>query len=310
MDEQKEIFRLWREYLMRSDSYKTFCYKWGEQISNAEVAFLNEWIGHGGKRNKKARFQMPEKIKDHPMTPTLQVFSNPHNIDFDTWWPVLRYHLSAREKSKRGAVEDCSVDFSSTERDIDSCIKAFIKVAGREPSALELKTTYMDMLKNKPKMRMAFKVDITYSLTEIKDSFKEIMTSDVPKKMLAIGKRLRELTVNFKPTGKLRLNELQDYLDAYDMWKAKVHNRKSGDPGGWNAIIQHFEPGSQERTADQCVKSFKRKHSKKPGVLELQEMLDEERKRYASLERKYKRYKEKAAKIISNVERGYFPGEY
>ena len=51
-------------------------------------------------------------------------------------------------------------------------------------------------------------------------------------------------------------------------------------------------------------------HGKKPGVLELQEMLDEEHKRYASLERKYKRYKEKAAKIISNVEMGYFPGEY
>jgi hypothetical protein len=101
-----------------------------------------------------------------------------------------------------------------------------------------------------------------------------ILKTPAVKKRLREGKEWRELWNGV--TGRPRLDELRLYLEVYDMWRSKVRDRKPGDPGGWYQIINHFAPDQNGEEVDRQVK----------------------------------RYKEKAARIIGNVERGVFPGPY
>ena len=164
---------------------------------------------------------------------------------------------------------------------MDLCINLFRRLQGWEPSAIELKDWFLSFLKGAASERMMIlKIDLSFEGKDIKNGFKEVMGSDAVKGKLsnAQSRRWKLHYQNKKPTGKPRIDELERYLNVYDMWKEKVQNRQPGDPSGWDEIIQHFEPG---RT------------------------VSNERDR-----RLYQLYKQKAEKIISNVERGFFPGEY
>ena len=245
----------------------------------------------------------------NPYIMLLSTLSDVYNISFDEWWERQKVRLKrVFGYRKSGPIESPA----SIEEDLDQCIDSFIQSEGREPSAYELRDCFVHFLKRESDKTLLLRVDLTHEPKVIKDELKRWITSNGLKKRMNDAKSWRWMIGHQfkKATGQTPIEDLQTYLEVYDMWEEKVQNKKTGDPSGWKEIIQHFKPRAQERTADQCAKSFKQKHGKKPGVLELQEMLDEEHKRYASLERRYKRYKEKAAKIISNVEMGYFPGEY
>ena len=300
MDEHKEYYKLWFEYLRRSDNYKEY-YEWRR-----------------GRKDNELR-PLPRKFIDGSLAPPgtsiyemlYSTFFDVYNLNFDKWWEgyKIRIERFSGWAQKLEPIENCAVETESLEADFDQCIDSFKRSEGREPSANELKTYFIQSLNRGAKRTLLLKIDLAYGPIVIKDEFKKWVNSSEGKESFADAKSWGLLADQFrKPTGQTPIKDLQNYLEVYDMWDEKVRNRKYGDPGGWDEIIQHFEPRAQKRTADQCDKSFKRKHGKKPGVLELQEMLDEEHKRYASLDRRYKRYKEKAAKIISNVERGYFPG--
>jgi hypothetical protein len=300
MDDQKETYRLWFEYLRRNDDYREFC----------------EWYRE---HQKDKSLPLPGKFKARlsqgldPYMMLISTFSDVYNTSFDEWWERQKVRLKRIFKNReRGPIEDYMVGEPSLEDDLNHCIDAFKQSEGREPSANELKTNFLQFLKRKSDETLFLRVDMSYQQKSIKDGLRKWLNSNGVKKKMDDAKPWRWLKHHRykKRTGQTPIEDLQLYLEVYDMWKEKVLPRKPGDPSGWNKIIQHFEPGSQERTVDQCTKSFKRKYGKKPGILELQEILDEERKRYSSLERKYKRYKENAEKIISNAARGYFPDKY
>ena len=299
MDEQKEFYKLWFEYLRRSDNYREFCEWYRASQKDESLPLPGKFV------------TLPPGSNSYIML--ISTFSDVYSTSFDEWWERQKVRLERVFKNQKpGPIEDYMVGEPSLEDELNHCMDAFKQSEGREPSANELKTNFLQFRKRKSDETLLLRVDMTYEPKAIKDGLKKWLNSKGVKKKMADAKPWRYLKSHQykKPTGTPRLDDLQDYLDAYDMWKEKVLPRKSGDPSGWNAIIQHFVPGAKVKNADECVKMFKKKHSRKPSFLELDETLEEEQKKFSNMGRKYKRYKENAVKIISNVEGGYFPGKY
>jgi hypothetical protein len=251
MSRDKEVYRLWFEYLKRSPDYKEFC------------DLVRQW--EAGRETK-----CPEKFKKFGRL--YLDFGNVHDMPFKDWWEWK----SARIGGDRvpAPVENYLEGWASVERDLDGCIQSFKRFEGREPSADELKRYFMQTLQCMvDKQSILFlRVDLSNKPADLMQSFKDLLRSPSVKKNIQEGKRSREFT------GKPRLDELQKYLDVYDLWIERVKNRKPGDPGGWDTIIKHFEP---RRKGDQ-----------------------------GNIRREYFRYKQIAMKIIGNVEKGVFPGTY
>ena len=268
MDNEKRLYRLWYEYLKRSDDYREFC--------------NFTWERH----KEKKSISIPEKFKrtdkgSHPFLGIYTKFVDVFRFPFEEWWPWKKQRLDTvkRNAKKRKPVKDYMGGPATIEKNLDFCIKHFQRVHDRDPSATELRDFFVQSLKDEEHRFLLLRVDLTYGITDIKKSFSDIICSDKVKKKISSAKKYCWwLYRNSKPTGKPRIEDLQRYLDVYDMWKAKVDSRVPGDPSGWDEIIQHFEPHRE---------------------------LNNESDR-----RLYQSYKQKAEKIISNVEKGYFPGKY
>ncbi|MBL7175276.1 MAG: hypothetical protein ISS66_05560 [Desulfobacteraceae bacterium] len=276
MDDQKELYRLWFEYLKRSDDYKEYCEFVRLKIANPFLPYPDKFEGGGDSMaHKRLFFQNVYKM-----------FFNVHEINFQKWWQHRNEKIAFEQNSPSGGlieelrttiIFDYLEGLLNVEDGLEYCISNFAELEGREPTARELKDCYVGNLKDNPEI-MLLMVSLNFEPKDIKKAFDQIIESK--KQEFANLKPGRWITVyrNKKPTGKPRIDELQKYLDVYDLWKEKVQNRQPGDPSGWDEIIQHFEPG---RTVSN----------------------DGDR-------RVYLRYKQNAEKIISNVEEGYFPGEY
>ena len=322
MNDQKELYMLWNEYLKRSENYREFCEWWRkkEPVKSLNIddsyrtcfGFLmkcrgnpNLWpVPNKFKRGK--RFHIPE---------TFGHFLDVHMFPFEEWWLWKKGELvQSSGRNPAPVVNILTVSGrESLEADIDYSIESLRMDNKREPLAIELKEHLLNSLEFRSGFGSHFlKINLDSPPQEIKAAFAEYLESKDVKRHYDTGFFSKEQyhIDNQRPSGNPRPDDLQDYLDAYDMWKEKVLPRKSGDPSGWNAIIQHFVPGAKVKNADECAKMFKKKHSRKPSFLELQEILEEEQKKFSNMGRKYKRYKENAVKIISNVEKGYFPGKY
>ena len=288
MDDQKEIYRLWFEYLKRSDDYKGFCEWWGRDQEGPSFVPKNpkdpsgwvEAINRCMRGSDTYDTEEYTKIHEYGWHDIFKTFFDVHKVDFGLWWEWYS-ELEKRKKSQNRPVEN--YPFYSIREDFDYCIEQLKEDKGREPTAYELRDYFMGMLSGRTHSHMNFylKVDLRQKPKDIKEAFNKTLKSPSTQERIAIWQDEQawmETYHDFKPTGKPRVGDLQKYLDVYDLWKEKVLNRKPGDPSGWDEIMQHFEPG---RTVDN----------------------DGDR-------RVYLRYKQIAEKIIANVEEGYFPGKY
>ena len=358
MDDQKEIYRLWYEYLKRSENYKDY-HEWfynskvnADETREPELPEkfkqpLNEgplqydqvllWDhfrevlqnfvesqakGSLAEEKQKMIDKLSSKtfhIPDIFRNPTIQdelhwvlvSFMDVHRVNFEEWWEKEKDSIDFDARWGKKAIKFPAISDYPIEVVIDDLITRFKIDNDREPSASELNAMIVEFNEARQGQTL-ISLNLAYKPAELKKEFNELLNSKYMKERMAQAKELQWLKYhkNKRPTGKPRLDELQKYLDVYDMWKEKVQNRKQGDPSGWNKIVLCFEPASKAKDPIECAKSFKRKHGKEPGVLDLQEMLDEEKRRQVSLSRIYKRYKQKAENIISNVKEGYFPGDY
>jgi hypothetical protein len=269
MSDKKEIYRLWREYLKRSDGYREHC---EDRLKTMEV------------RQDLSLAQLVT-LDDHPMAPVYAVFLDVHRVDFDTWWGLREQWLDEREKAcASDAIEDYLAvrRYACLKTDLDSGIDILRQMLGREPSATELRAFLLSTLKDKFRAmnQLLLTIDLSQETKHVKAGFKRLMDSDLVKKKITEAKdvRWRYHFSNRKWTGKPRPEELQLYLSTYDLWGKKVQNRDPGDPSGWDKIMQDLEPG---RTISN----------------------ESDRRLYLS-------YKERAERIIANVEMGFFPGDY
>ena len=279
MDNDKEFYRLWFEYLKRNETYKELC-KWMRithlMTEEHEVDFTDQYKKLCEQmRREDISIQLPDKFTVILKDVVFANFGDIFTIDFDEWW-------KNRENRKRPKVLEEYVTSEAlplVEADLDYCIWQFEQKHGRKPSAIELKQCFVDYLRRQLPSHRFIKLSLMDEPKAIKHELAKFMSSnsvqETIKEMKSALKLMKMLYT--KPTGKPRLDDLKTYLDVYDMWKERIESKKSSGPGEWRKIIQHFEPNRHDFNE--------------------------------SVERRYQRYKQKAEAIISNVEAGDFPGE-
>ena len=249
---KREIdYRLWREYLKRSDKYRKFC------------QLINEGCIPGIKARENRRLNSHDNqiLLDVNLFKTWDFFRDVFNQEFEKWWPPKM------PESLKSVVE------------LEEAIKKptlytkmhmlhFRRKNGRNPSIDEF-AQFGD-----PEC-----VYLRIHMTE------DVTADDVAKEIAEIKKNKRTLGLirsnvaglisssnrnqYYRPTGRIHHQNLEDYLKIYDL----KNNFK------WNEVMK------QHPLTHLSVKNEDRK-------------------------RTYLLYKQKAIKIIKNVEEGYFPGQY
>ena len=285
MDDQKELYRLWYEYLKRSENYKEFCEWWGKRKPVKSLSLNDSYKEYSeslrGGRGKPNLMLAPRKFKTGNCLHIPETFGNfldVHLFPFEDWW----IWKSSRQKNLPVVNFVAGQSGSILEGWIDYCIKFLRKDNNREPSAIELKDELLRHLDNASRFGSPIlMLNLSYPPKEVKAAFAEYLESKEVKEEYYWTFSEDQFCIDYqRPSGKPRFEDLRQYLLVYDMWKEKVKNRKPGDPSGWAEIIRHFEP-HQEHNEDV-----------------------QERRRV------YLRYKQNAEKIISNTEKGHFPGDY
>lgn len=269
MGKEKECYRLWIEYLKRNDNYKDFCNTLREKKKNPSLS-------------------IPEKFKHLVYPANYYMFGDIHNKHwtFEKWWKLYKERASFHddfpvesyisrkilgvkdEFIPKGIVEDYADHLQS---DIDVCIEQFkFYNQGREPTLNEFRELFLNELKGGQLCKyITIRIDPRGKSTQ--DILNQIRKLIKEKRKNPKIKQGEYKFIHFlKPTTKLRLDDLQKYLNIYDLRQQPGIKPKE--------IIKRINP---EDDADN---------------LEVQ--------------RAYRDFYQKAKRIIEFVETGRFPGPY
>lgn len=201
MDRKKLKYKLWREYLKRSDTYKKVC----------------EWLREFQKDSKTSR---PKELTNK-MDGIFVMFGDVHKEPFNKWW-------ESRKKIFRCLEYEGINDYSKfIEEDIESCIFDFRFKKGKEPTLQEFKEHFSARMRNDK--------DIVYlciavggrQKKELVTQFNKIITGIINKRRqdpYEINYR-RNLTTVLGAKSKddyMMEDELKRYLKAYDLKKKNV----------------------------------------------------------------------------------------
>jgi hypothetical protein len=199
---EKEIYRLWWEYLKRSDDYKHFC-DWLRKQKDGIDSELQENIA------------LFKDGKAHPFTHLIYAFKNVHTISFDEWWEWRKLELKEIKKNRqRVAIGSHFVNFKS---DFQHCVDDFKKAEGREPSIYEFKTLYINRIKNQP-YRLIIEVNIASNKTDVlKKEFDRVIRTKKKDPIIKSYEKMFNEAVF--PMGRIRYDELKRYLAVYDLRK-------------------------------------------------------------------------------------------
>lgn len=247
MDDQKEYYRLWWEYLRRSARYKDYCEKYGtpEQYYAQDMDFLygehgNLWAPPFNDCGEWCRYKLssdvvtaiwrpnepPQKIEKAPPTTKIEYADKYFLENFFKAGYRLRRKLN------------------------------------REPTLREFQDFFLN-----PDNRESVYQTIPGSAFVV-----EPVLETTNKEMLADIGEFRKGSAVRKKT--IKYDELQIYLEVYDLYN------EYEDPH--EVIRRHSWPDYDPDTTENAD----------------------------TLQREYRLYREKAARIIQNVESNHFPGEY
>ncbi len=196
---RKNIYKLWWEYLRRSDGYKTYCEKYPDAVNDSRLFGVCYW---GDPDDDE--FQ-----KEYMKWCRASCFGNVHNDPFDVWW----------NKFTQLPDEESTIEELSTH--IDEMMEiAYSSTRGRK----SIKST------NKSLRVFIERPDLPYVYLRINadtfttDDIKEIKRIIRGKKENFIerrdGGRLGMCYYKkqyFKEVGRIRYDELQRYLKIYDL---------------------------------------------------------------------------------------------
>lgn len=217
MKNEKEYYRLWWEYLKRSDSYQRFC----------------NWFRE---RKKDPNFPLPEEFKKtkngvaHFVAHYRSfVSADCGDFTFEDWW---KWKKEAIEKDKDWRRKNLVHDFCTfIEKDIHSFINDFKRENGREPTLLEYRDSFKDFQKNSA-------LNTHYLIIEI--------MFDKPKELLRELEKILKEKIKTK-SNKRYFDELRRYLAVYDLWKET--DEKGKKLFTMKAIIKKLGDKSQKAKA-------------------------------------------------------------
>ena len=201
MVSEKEVYRLWREYLKES-RYAKFCER------------LRNYKGQG----------LPEWFKSDPFSFHYWQWGD-ITIPFKTWWEWWSKKNSNQnvifDRHTQDIPKKKAVSIYSGKGDTNFCLNELRGRLGREPSAVEFIEFYTKYIEGNPDSTY-LKVDHfeTNDIEDLRDQFTKLIrkqrkiplgTNEVPaKEYVDNKKRWREPTKKNPP-----LRELRRYLDLY-----------------------------------------------------------------------------------------------
>lgn len=268
----KEVYRLWWEYLKRSDVYR----KLWDIIKTTKGK--RDWNGKWWMRvtdayEKKYIFTSKERILLGDDWLALswygELFGDVCEADFEEWWASKASDMLKKSRKARLPVLNLRSDgwmgkVIHYEELITGNSEFRVNYGGRpfkfrdlgQLMGSSLSYTYVGI----PVVGETDMKTIAAQIKEIRDKY---VKADIIK---LADKVVRQA---FVPTGSIRLDELKLYLDVYDL-------RQSG------------------MKMPEVIKKLMPNHTGDP----------------VNVSRQFFGYQKKAKKIILNVEGGYFPGEY
>lgn len=214
MKDKKEFYRLWYEYLKRSDRYKEFC----------------EWTR--AKRKDKS-LSPPEKFKkkeDGSAPKEVFIFLEFRDVfvnSFEEWW---KFHKDRMEYRKiHSSPKGIEYYNEVIERDFDYCINSFKNHEGRELSLQEFKEAFLKRMEQDSHYFIYLMVNVNgVSIKELEKQFQDILKDQRAKRVLY---RQR---IQAKP--------LERYLQVYDLkkhglkWRDIANKVQSGSTGAFDNV--------------------------------------------------------------------------
>ncbi len=283
--EEKEIYRLWWEYLKRSDRYKTFLEKNRGKISYADA--------------------LKAGLKE-PLNFTALIFGDVHSQSFEKWWkkethnPMSRINpdSSGKQNYIKDAMDEVLFDIRHVyggirlKRDLepeDLQISHLPNII-TEDELIDAFRDHMQFLSDWGTIRI--EVHLHAPMEELVKEFRGLL-SQKRKEHKAREFAMKLKGIKGKPTKDKLKDELQRYLDVYDLWKEGLPFPK---------IIKKIGTPAQLESMNKM----------KLTAMEQEDRDKSEEHRYdiQHIIRMYRRDLQKAKDIIHNVEQGYFPGRY
>lgn len=231
IERQKDLYRLWIEYLKRSDDYREF----------------SEWVV---KRRKNKKLSPPDMFKRDPKTgnPPKEilnyvVFGPIHDPrwTFEEWWADHKKGLTYRQAhSTPRPVEDYLKFIGNA---IDSCIESFERKKGKKPTLQEFKNYFLRRL-NDERYFSFLMINNSKSEEAIEAEFKKIRREwkkDPQIKWFKFQAKMRYLP----STNYVRMDELRRHLSIYDKKKEGL---------GVNEIIKTDEYYKERKERDDVAR--------------------------------------------------------
>lgn len=226
IEKEKEVYRLWIEFLKRSDFYNNIYKKFYKIIKKSKLESYQlsvTPIKHELKEFSNYRFAISGYKR---------LFKGIHNKkwSFEKWWKhkiehskrIKELYVNKEFVNYTEEVVECIVDFKEY---LPMCIDDFKRKNGRKPSLNEFIDFFLEGLKNQEDFLFlrigADNRNIDYKINYIRDILKKR------------GKEMWDIQYSKPYPEHIRISELQRYLDVYDMRKKGIKLRD---------IIKSIEP--------------------------------------------------------------------
>jgi len=240
MKNEKENYRLWWEYLRRSDEYKKYCDHFKKWKKNPKRHPLPDEYGSG-------------KSKVHILI-TYHNNGPIHDFSFDDWYTFRR------ERRENSTVEPPPIeDFKETFGGIfDHCLESFNRKLGKEPSLKEMRDYLVRTLKE-GWLRNTLFLEVHLggrTNKEVENEFKKAITKKRKDPWVESddyrSRRDKEPWKN-----KVHTEDLQFYLDVYDLRKQGIKQKE---------IIQRLSPNLDPKDSN-SIQNFKNYYSKAKQII-------------------------------------------
>jgi hypothetical protein len=262
--EDKEIYRLWWEYVKRSERYKAFLEENRGKISWAKALAvgLNE-----------------------PLYFTALIFGDVHAERFEDWWerginnPM--FHIKPDPAGEILCIKDASEEILS---DISLVYNLFrLRNDDQEPNEYELIDAFRDRMQSLSGWgKIRIEVNLHIPTEELVKEFRAYV-SQKRKEYETREFAMQLKGIQGQPTRDKLRDELWKYLNVYDL-------RMKG--ASYVDIVRQIGTPAE-----------------KEGIKKM-DSISKRQSNPQDINRMYRRYFQKAKRIIRNTEQGCFPGDY
>ncbi|MFH1139002.1 MAG: hypothetical protein V1816_23225 [Pseudomonadota bacterium] len=209
--DEKLIYRLWWEYLKRSDDYREYCLWHRRRREDPSLPIPEKFQGPGG------------YMESHVFYYIFGIFLDVHAdnyrgrpYSFDVWWDRQKGILDALAKAPRTLTIN---NYGETvQRHLQTAVELLKQNEGREPSFKDLEGFFAKFIKQAVPPKLFLEIDLTVKETGVLiRKINERILQEKQSPRIQHWERFSDKT-NW-PGSKLKFSELRRFLIVYDLEK-------------------------------------------------------------------------------------------